>query len=437
VLALALASPSRAEDRSGGTMVTTESLTTSDDDYPRIHLAASGVVDAVSQQVGAEQTASYGVARSVDIGMGVSLGQSIGLFGLAQLHPQWASGSLFRPFVQLRGELHIASGGFGGGAWGGVLMELGPGRLKAGPAGLIFTPRAGYHQYAAMGLVGYELDLLRPATSTVERTERVVVREVERSTEPAPKPRPAVAATATLTGRLLDADGKPVNGIIRVPALDRTYEASPEFDIDLPPGAHLVEADAGGYLVRGRRFEVVEQSPAGSTSSAGTGQANRGLFRLETGEKTIYDFVLRPVPKVKTARLMPSEVTISEQIQFAFGKSEIPEQSFFILDEVADILLHHPEIKRILIEGHTDDIGSDEYNQKLSKDRAGAVLSYLLEHGMEANRMRAEGFGRTRPLARSGTAADRAKNRRVQFRIVESAGAEDRAELAGPEHHGG
>lgn len=131
-------------------------------DLPNFHLGAAGVLDGVARRAGAELSATYDVSRNVDLGLGVSLGESIGLLTLAQFHLLSPHEALFRPFVQLRGEFHPASGGYGGGAWAGAELELGMGRLKAGPAVVVFAPKAGYHSYAVLAIAGFEIDLPSP-----------------------------------------------------------------------------------------------------------------------------------------------------------------------------------------------------------------------------------------------------------------------------------
>jgi len=70
------------------------------------------------------------------------------------------------------------------------------------------------------------------------------------------------------------------------------------------------------------------------------------------------------------------------------------------------------------IYGHTDDRGADDMNMKLSKDRAASVVKYIATHGIAGSRLSSEGFGETKPLDSNDTAAGRAKNRRVEFKIL-------------------
>lgn len=101
-------------------------------------------------------------------------------------------------------------------------------------------------------------------------------------------------------------------------------------------------------------------------------------------------------------------------IQFESAKSTIKKQSYAILDKIVKILKDNPDYS-VMINGHTDSQGNDEYNQKLSDARANAVMTYLLNKGIEANRMKAQGYGELMPVENNATAAGRYKNRRVEF----------------------
>jgi len=76
----------------------------------------------------------------------------------------------------------------------------------------------------------------------------------------------------------------------------------------------------------------------------------------------------------------------------------------------------------IEINGHTDNVGGDEYNMQLSKDRAQSVADYLEKHGTDAKRIHVQGFGKTMPVADNDTEEGRKKNRRVEFVILKNAG---------------
>lgn len=108
-----------------------------------------------------------------------------------------------------------------------------------------------------------------------------------------------------------------------------------------------------------------------------------------------------------------------EGIEFEFGKAVIKPESSPVLDGAAAILTNHPEIE-VEIQGHTDSIGADEANLKLSQKRAEAVREYLIDvHMIEPVRMIPIGYGKKQPIADNATEAGQAKNRRVNFLILE------------------
>ena len=113
------------------------------------------------------------------------------------------------------------------------------------------------------------------------------------------------------------------------------------------------------------------------------------------------------------------KIIITEPVYFATNKDTILKQSYEILDEVARVLVENPQIQFVRVEGHTDDRGRDEYNQKLSQRRANSVRKYLIKKGVEKDRLEAVGYGETQPIAENETAEGRAKNRRVEFTIVD------------------
>jgi OmpA-OmpF porin, OOP family len=112
-----------------------------------------------------------------------------------------------------------------------------------------------------------------------------------------------------------------------------------------------------------------------------------------------------------------TQIFVLKQIEFATGKATILKNSYPILDEVVRYLEVNTHIKHLAVEGHTDNRGSDELNEKLSNDRAHAVMKYLVDHGVEARRLSAAGYGPKMPIADNATTEGRQKNRRVDFKI--------------------
>jgi len=110
---------------------------------------------------------------------------------------------------------------------------------------------------------------------------------------------------------------------------------------------------------------------------------------------------------------------LADAIHFKTASAEVAQQSFSLLDEVAQLLTAHPEIKVLMIEGHTDNRGNRDYNLKLSRSRADALRTYMVSKGIAPDRLKTAGFGPDQPVADNGTSEGRAKNRRVDFRIDE------------------
>ncbi len=126
-----------------------------------------------------------------------------------------------------------------------------------------------------------------------------------------------------------------------------------------------------------------------------------------------------PLPEPPAATVSEHAITISEQVQFETGTAVIRPESEAILGAVRRALHEHPEIRLLEIQGHTDDTGTPELNQRLSQERAAAVLAWLVAHGVDAARLRPVGYGQTQPLADNTSDEGRATNRRVEFRILE------------------
>ncbi|WP_276501574.1 OmpA family protein [Terrimonas pollutisoli] len=106
----------------------------------------------------------------------------------------------------------------------------------------------------------------------------------------------------------------------------------------------------------------------------------------------------------------------AQNIYFATGKSTLLSKSFKGLNEVAQIMKENTDLK-LAINGHTDDVGNDAFNQKLSENRAAAVKAYLVKKGVDESRLESVGHGETEPVADNKTATGRQKNRRVELKL--------------------
>ena len=99
---------------------------------------------------------------------------------------------------------------------------------------------------------------------------------------------------------------------------------------------------------------------------------------------------------------------------FDFNKAVLRPDGKAKVDHDIKVMEDHPEL-RVSVEGHTDSIGSDAYNQKLSERRANVTKEYMVGHGVSSSRITTRGYGKTKPIASNKTAEGRAENRRVEI----------------------
>lgn len=164
---------------------------------------------------------------------------------------------------------------------------------------------------------------------------------------------------------------------------------------DLMPGAATYTVDAEGYLAATDKFEVKP--------------------RIENQA----DILLHKRPKSSNVQVGKTEIVIKQQIQFALDSATLLPESNGLLTEIADALIKNPRIHRVEVQGHTDNTGTPEHNNQLSNDRAQSVVTWLTSHGVEADRLVPKGYGQSKPLVPNVTAGNRARNRRVQFIILD------------------
>jgi outer membrane protein OmpA-like peptidoglycan-associated protein len=124
------------------------------------------------------------------------------------------------------------------------------------------------------------------------------------------------------------------------------------------------------------------------------------------------------------ARVESGQIRIREQVQFAYNSARILAESDAVLSAVQKILKDNPKIRRLRVQGHTDNRGAARFNKRLSQRRAEAAADWLARHGVPRARLAAEGFGEERPLETNDTAEGRAVNRRVEFHIEDAPGAD-------------
>lgn len=132
------------------------------------------------------------------------------------------------------------------------------------------------------------------------------------------------------------------------------------------------------------------------------------------GVRTLEEPFLMDIPLQK---IKSGEKVVLRNIFFDFDKSELKEESFIELDLLVQFMQENPKLK-IRINGHTDNIGSSEYNMKLSDQRAVSVMQYLRSKGIPNERIISRGFGSSQPVESNETQEGRARNRRTEFEVL-------------------
>lgn len=121
--------------------------------------------------------------------------------------------------------------------------------------------------------------------------------------------------------------------------------------------------------------------------------------------------------KKAKASIKDGQIIIEEKVFFGQDSDQILAESNDILTEVSEVLQDNTDLLLIRIEGHTDALGDEAYNVDLSQKRAQAVLDFLISQGIDSDRLKAVGFGETRPIDSNRSAEGRAMNRRVEFHV--------------------
>lgn len=129
-----------------------------------------------------------------------------------------------------------------------------------------------------------------------------------------------------------------------------------------------------------------------------------------------------PPNKRQVVTITRDRLLIAGKVEFGSNNARLTPRSNRLLNSVADIVKSRPEIKKLTVEGHTDDVGKPEKNQVLSMRRAEAVRAYLVKRGVPASKIEAQGFGADRPVESNRTRQGREANRRVEFKIETDGG---------------
>lgn len=216
---------------------------------------------------------------------------------------------------------------------------------------------------------------------------------------------PVPAQKVGLSARITDASGRPLAAVVVIDGgqapVSLPCDASGGVATELPPGDYTVTVSAPGYPNLQRALRLEPQHPQelvlvlrrGAAAAAGPG-TGRGLV-----EVTANALLLR------------------RKIHFSSGKASPRADALRLLDVVADVLLAHPELAHVEIQGHTDGNGAAAANQRLSQARADAVREHLIQRGVAADRLTARGFGASRPTHPNISAQNREANRRVELHL--------------------
>lgn len=203
------------------------------------------------------------------------------------------------------------------------------------------------------------------------------------------------------------------------------YHATNNSELDGTVMAHAIEAngyDSYWNIGIGLVFHF------GESVSSKPCQVYSGItqeYKDMTDYNKIEDMIKKHIPKeiIKEVVVEKGIVAVSEDrlvlvgVNFAFDKSDLLPESYYVLDKAVKLLKDNPKVN-VEIEGYTDYIGTEDYNQKLSIDRAQTVKDYLVSRGITANRLTTVGYGKGNPVANNETEEGRAMNRRIVFRIL-------------------
>ncbi len=186
-----------------------------------------------------------------------------------------------------------------------------------------------------------------------------------------------------------------------------------------PQGMGLAQLSAlyHGALLDAHWTIVSELHAAGINLTAHYGGNGRNLWATLHLAETGYSIRVADatIAQSKLAADLGSKCHLAlTGVLFDFNKSTLKPESDAVLQQVAQLMAHDPALK-LEIQGHTDNIGTDAYNQPLSEARARSVVSWLTQHNVGTARLTARGYGKTRPIADNATDEGRAQNRRVEI----------------------
>jgi OmpA-OmpF porin, OOP family len=171
-------------------------------------------------------------------------------------------------------------------------------------------------------------------------------------------------------------------------------DASGAGTVEVPAGHLQVAINADGYLSKANQIDALE------------------------GGQVMLDVELSPTPKKPLVSIVENKIQVKQQVHFNTNKASILADSYPLLDQVIDAIVR-ANVKKLRIEGNTDNVGGKAHNLQLSQDRANSIKDYFVKNGVDAKSLEAVGNGDTKPVAPNLTSRGRELNRRVDFIILE------------------
>ncbi|HOJ50697.1 MAG TPA: OmpA family protein [Spirochaetota bacterium] len=191
-----------------------------------------------------------------------------------------------------------------------------------------------------------------------------------------------------------------------------TLDAKDEKGKEIEAYVDVIKRDENGNIIYQKKQKVVDKKiKVPDTDGVEVIVSSDGFLP----EKVIID-KKDEKKEVVLKKIEINKIYIVENINFDFNSAHLKKESLDILSKILDIMKSNPNLK-LLVMGHTDSIGDDKYNQKLSERRADAVIEYLIKNGISPERLSSEGYGETKPVASNDTEEGRAKNRRTEFKF--------------------
>ena len=237
------------------------------------------------------------------------------------------------------------------------------------------------YAYYSQGVSENDMDIFRVALPVLKRPEPVIV----------------------VKGKLIDSKtGEPIEARIVYERLSDGQELGAttsnaetgEYELMLPAGQmYGIRAEADGFIAESANIDLTNYDPDNDSSTARK------------------DLKLAPIEK--------EVVVVLNNIFFDFDKATLRKESYPELNRVSEVLSDNQKI-RIELAGHTDNVGTEQYNMGLSKRRAQSVADYLIGKGIAQNRLEVTYFGETKPVESNETSEGRQKNRRVEFKILQN-----------------